>query len=347
MTPWRVPAEWEPHESTWLVWPHAESTWPTVGLEAAREFFCGAVRLIGAAERVDLVVRDPDVREAADAALRRAGVDLAPVRFREVVTDDSWVRDFGPTWRVDAAGRRSAACWRFNAWGGKYPPYEADAAAGETIARLAAEDAAEVGRIQAAGFVLEGGSIDVDGRGRLITTERCLLNANREAGRTKTLMEARLREWLGVRDVLWLEDGIAGDDTDGHVDDCARFGADGTLLVAVETDRGDANFHPLEFNRVRASEWAADRGVRVRELPMPGPVTAGGQRLPASYANYLVCNGRVIVPVFGDRRDGEALRTIQAAHPGREVLAIPSRSIVEGLGSIHCLSQQRPAGRRD
>jgi agmatine deiminase len=334
----RWPAEWEPHESTWLAWPHNPDTWPG-RLAAAQREFAGIARALQAREEVRLLVRDAAMEEEACRSLAAQGVEPGRgLRFVHVPTNDAWARDTAPIFVRAADGALRLLDFGFNAWGGKYPPWDRDVEVAPRLARAAGLPVAR------ADFVLEGGSIEGNGRGCVLTTESCLLNPNREPGRTREAMEARLAAWLGARQVLWLGDGIEGDDTDGHVDDIARFVDAGTVVAAV-ADPSDADAAPLAENlrRLRGMRDQDGKPLAVVPLPMPPPHHVDGQRCPASYANFYLANGVALVPVFGAPSDARALDVLRELLPGREVVGIPSRFLVLGLGSVHCLSQQEPA----
>jgi agmatine deiminase len=339
----RWPAEWEPHAGTWLAWPHAPATWPG-HLEDARREYVEIVRALQGRETVRLLVADAAMEDAARGALAARGVDPERgIEFLRVPTDDSWLRDTGPIVveerGADGRAARHAIAFGFDAWGGKYPPWDRDVLVGASVARAAGL------AVSSPGFVLEGGSIDGNGRGTVLTTESCLLNPNREAGRTREQMEDRLAQWLGARHVLWLGDGIAGDDTDGHVDDIARFVDAGTVVAAVSDDASDPNAAPLAENlrRLRAMRDQDGKPLGVVPLPMPPAHRIDGQLCPASYANFYLANAVALVPTFGVPADARALAVLRELLPGREVVGIPSRHLVQGLGSVHCLSQQEPA----
>ena len=328
----RWPAEWEPHRATWLAWPHAPTTWPGHLAEAQAEY-TGIVRALQDREPVELLVADDAMEEATRKELAAGGVDAdSGIRFHHVPTNDSWLRDSGPTFVRDDAGLPLALAFGFNAWGGKYPPWDRDAAVGARVAELAGV------RCERPGFVLEGGSIDSDGAGTILTTESCLLNPNREdEPRTRPQMEERLARWLGARRVVWLGEGIAADDTDGHIDDCARFVAPG-VVVAARADSGPDR-EILGENRRRL----VAAGLSVHDLPMPPVHRVGGEACPASYANFYLANGAALVPTFGAASDARALAVLRDVLPGRDVIGVPCRTLVLGLGAIHCLSQQEPA----
>ena len=334
-----MPAEWEPHEAVWLSWPHRRATWP------------GNFRPIPAkfAEIVAVISRYECVRLNCAAALqpraralcRRAGADLARVEFFDHPTNDTWCRDHGPIFVKHArTGEVALTDWRYNAWGGKYPPFDADDAIPRRIAARLKR------RRFARDMVLEGGSIDVNGVGDLLTTEACLLNPNRNPTLSRAQIEQALRDMLGVRRVHWLGDGIVGDDTDGHVDDLSRFFAPDGIVTAVERNARDANHAALRDNldRLRRLRTAGGRRFRIVELPMPRPCHRDGVRLPASYANFLVINGAVLMPAFRQpRRDATAAEVLAACFPGREIIPIDCLDLVWGLGTLHCISQQQPA----
>jgi agmatine deiminase len=336
---YRWPAEWEPHRATWLSWPHNRETWPA-SLPAVIESFAAMVRELVPREAVCIGVGDEAIESSARAALARAGVDPEGVTFHRYATNDAWVRDHGPIFvvRSDPPGR-AVLDFRFDNWGRKYPGWEADDAVPGRVARILG-----LPRF-ACETVLEGGAIDGDGRGSVLTTESCLLNANRGAGRTREGVERQLADSLGATRVLWLAGGIEGDDTDGHVDDVARFVAPGVVVAAVCTDPADANCAPLAENRRRLARMTDARGaaLSVSELPMPPRLGAGGQRSPASYANFYLANGVALVPVFGAATDARALAILRELLAGREVVGIPCLELVSGLGAIHCVTQQEPA----
>jgi agmatine deiminase len=333
----RMPAEWEPHRATWLAWPHERTDWP--GKFAAIPWvFAEIVRNLAPHERVRLLVTSAAMKDRAARVLARTGVDLARVAMHRIATDRSWMRDSGPTF-VRRGRALEAVLWSFNAWGARYTNFARDARVSGRVAHIAGARplrAAWKGRP----VVLEGGVFDVDGRGTALATEQCLLDRRqqRNPGFARKDYEDLLRAYLGVRRIVWLKEGIAGDDTHGHIDDCARFVAPGVVAACVEDDRRDANFAPLRDNlsRLRAA------GLRVLPLPMPGPIRMDGRRLPASYANFYAANGVVLVPTFNDPADRLALATLARAFPGRRVVGIHAVDLVWGLGTLHCLTQQEP-----
>ena len=337
----RMPAEWEPHAGTWLAWPHKQDSWPGK-FAPIPGVWVEIVRALEAHERVHILVNDAAMQASAAAQLHTAQVPLGNVSFHLIPTDDAWMRDHGPIFvRRETAERAELAAvkWRYNAWGGKYPPWERDDAVGLQVA-------AQLGLpLFEPGIVLEGGSIDVNGCGTLLTTEACLLNPNRNPQLGRAELETVLREYLGVRHILWLGDGIVGDDTDGHVDDLARFVDPRTVVTVIEEDPGDANHAALQENYARLQHMCDQDGeaLRVITIPMPAPLFYEGQRLPASYANFYIGNGAVLVPVFDDPHDRQALETLQRLFPRRRVVGIRAADMVWGLGAFHCVTQQQPA----
>ncbi len=339
-----MPAEWTPHRTTWLAWPHEARDWP--GKFAAVPWaFAEMVRYLSLAEPVQLLVEDRTLQGKARRTLERAGVDLHRVEFHQVRTDRSWLRDSAPTFVVSKGGERRAVCWHFNAWA-KYDNWKKDAKVSEGVARIAKVPACRPD-VNGRRVVLEGGAIDVDGDGTLLCTEECLLSEvqARNPGLGRQEIEAVFREHLGVKKVLWLGDGIAGDDTHGHVDDLCRFVAPGKVVLCSETNPADDNYRALAENRERleGARDAQGRRIEVISLPMPAPLFFDGERLPASYANFYLANGLVLVPTFNDPIDREALGILAECFPGRRVVGVHSVDLVWGFGTLHCLSQQEPA----
>jgi agmatine deiminase len=336
---WRMPAEFAPHRGTWLSWPHKEASWPGK-FEPVPAIFAEIVRALVPHEEVHINATEA-LEQTARLTLNAAAVPLANVFFHHHPTDDSWCRDHGPIFlqrEVDARREEMILDWGYNAWGGKYPPFDQDDA---IPTRIGAELDIPVA---APGPVLEGGSIDVNGLGTLITTEQCLLNPNRNPALTKQDIEQHLRDFLGVTNILWLGDGIEGDDTDGHVDDLTRFVDPRTLVTAVEQDPRDANYQPLRANleRLHGMRDQDGRPFRIVELPMPPAFYQEGQRLPASYANFYIADGTVLLPGYERTRDEAAREVVQPLFPDREVVIIDCLDLVWGLGAIHCVTQQWP-----
>lgn len=332
-----MPAEWEPHEATWLSWPHNPDTWPG-SVERAEAAFAEIVGALEDGEEVRILAGDESVERSARRALERRGSGTR-VRFCRVPTNDAWIRDHGPIFVRAGDGGLTITDWGYNAWGGKYPPWDLDDRVPSRVAEVLDLP------VERPAMILEGGSIEVNGRGTLLTTESCLLNPNRNPALTRGEIESRLARYLGATNVLWLGSGIAGDDTDGHIDDVTRFVGPSTVVTAVETDRGDGNYEPLRDNleRLRSMTDETGRALTVVELPMPRAVGDRDSRLPASYANYYVGNRAVLVPVFGDPSDDDACAILARLFPGRRIEPIRSKDLVVGLGAVHCLTQQQPA----
>lgn len=332
-----MPAEWAPHEATWLSWPHNRDTWPGCfdGVEPA---MAETVAALAEVEKVYINVLSAE-HEAHVRRLLDARVPPEQVRYFHIPTNDAWVRDHGPIFATrDGDDPRLALDFGYNAWGGKYPPYDLDQQAG---ARMA--DAIGVPRA-AWDVVLEGGAIDVNGEGALLTTEHCLLNPNRNPSMSRAEVEAVLCDAFGVEEIIWLGEGIVGDDTDGHIDDLTRFVGARTVVTVVEPNRADENHAPLAENRERlAQAKIGGQPLEVIELPMPDPLYNGDERLPASYANFYIANERVLLPVFACRQDDIARDVLAACFPDRQIVPIDCRALVGGLGALHCLTQQVPA----
>jgi agmatine deiminase len=338
---YRMPAEWEPHEATWLSWPHKEESWPGA-FAPVPGIFVEIARHLAGSELVRVNVADEEFAARVRELLKRGGVNLDAVRFHLHPTDDAWVRDHGPIYVVrERNGRRERAIidWGYNAWGGKYPPYDLD----DVVPTRIAEEMGEA--LFTPGIVMEGGSLEVNGRGTLLTTESCLLHPNRNPHLAREQIEEYLRAYLGVSHILWLGDGIVGDDTDGHIDDLTRFVAPETVVTAVEEDPADENYEPLRENYERLQRMKDQDGqpLRIVKLPMPGPVYFGGQRLPASYANFYLANRAVLVPTYRHANDARALAVLQDLLPGRRVIGVDCTDLAWGLGAIHCVTQQQPA----
>jgi agmatine deiminase len=339
-----MPAEWAPHLATYLVWPHNRDTWPGK-FEAIPPIFARMAAAIAEFELLRLLVADESMANAArETILAVAGPDarLDRIALTAVATNDSWIRDYGPIFVNRAAPgdapAQVALDFDFNSWGEKYGAFDLDDVVPRRLGERWGFEVIE------RGMVLEGGSIDVDGAGTLLTTESCLLNPNRNPSLDRAEIERRLKYWLGVSKVLWLGEGIAGDDTDGHVDDLARFVAPATVVTVIEEDPRDENYHVLADNlkRLRAMRDAEGRTLTVETLPMPPALYHEGTRVPASYANFYILNGGVIVPTFGCAQDAAAIAILERLFSGRRVVGIPSADLVWGLGAIHCLTQQHP-----
>ena len=336
---YRMPAEWSPHGATWLSWPHNTESWPG-RFDTVEPAMTAIVTALVASEPVFINVLSLEHELHVQRVLETAGVDLEQVRFFLFPTNDAWCRDHGAIF-VTREGEQPLAAvdCDYNAWGGKYPPWDLD----EQIATRMA-DWLGVPRFSG-GLVLEGGSIDVNGAGALLTTEQCLLNPNRNPSMSQAEIEQRLRALFGVQQIIWLGDGIVGDDTDGHVDDLTRFVAAHKVVTVVEADPADENHLALADNleRLRKTRLANGRPLEIIELPLPAPIHCDGQRLPASHANFYIANRSVLVPVFDDPNDAIALQRLAGCFPNRNVVPVDCRDLVWGLGAIHCLTQQLPA----
>jgi len=334
----RMPAEWEPQEAVWFSWPHNLKTWP------------GHFRPIPAkfAEIVAHISRFEEVRINAAQALhqrawsliKKAGADLTKVTLFDHPTNDAWCRDHGPIFvKNDQTGEVAVTDWEHNAWGGKYPPYDLDNTIPPKIAA-----ALGLRRFEKK-MIMEGGSLDVNGAGVLLTTESCLLNRNRNPAMTQSEIEQALRDFLGVHTIHWLGDGIIGDDTDGHIDDMTRFFSTEGIVTVLESNKRDKNYPILLENleRLHALRTPTGKKFKIVALPMPKPCWCDGQQLPASYANFLVINGAVLMPAFRQpKRDAEAAEVLAACFPGRQIIPIDCLELVWGLGTLHCISQQQP-----
>ncbi|HEY1730269.1 MAG TPA: agmatine deiminase family protein [Terriglobales bacterium] len=360
---YRMPAEWEPHEATWIAWPHNRADWPGK-FETIPWIYAEIVRHLARVEQVNILVDNEAAETKARQVLVRSGViaekfaapgrNAGNVRFLRIPTNRAWTRDYGPIFVRRESKKKdlpaiAATAWRFNAWA-KYNDWKLDAPVGADIAKRLRMPTwnphlrvnGEMHRI-----VLEGGSIDVNGRGTLITTEECLLSdvQQRNPGLSREHVEEMLADYLGIEKVIWLERGIAGDDTHGHVDDITRFVGPRTVVTAYEPDPDDPNHEPLSdnFRWLKKSTDQAGKPLKVIKLPMPAPVYFEDQRLPASYANFYIANKLVLAPTFGDPNDRVALNTLAEVFPDREIVGIYCRDFIWGLGALHCMTQQQPA----
>jgi len=341
-----MPAEWSPHEATWLAWPQDPETWPGI-LERIPAVWATLVHLLQEGEIVRILSRDAAMDAEIEATL---GGLSATIELFRVPTRDVWIRDYGPIFVAEESepntpkGRLCVTDWEFNAWGGKYPGHVADTGVPSVLGKLLGLP------VVPGGMVLEGGAIEVDGEGTLITTESCLLNPNRNPELTREAKESCLQHALGVERVIWLGEGIEGDDTDGHVDDLTRFVAPGRVVTAVETCESDPNYRALLDNRerLRGETDARGRRLEVVDLPMPAPVVhvlPGGERFrcPASYANFYIATETVLVPTFRCAADREALGLLGEMFPNRRVVGVDCHDVVLGMGALHCITQQQPA----
>lgn len=330
---YRWPAEWEPHVATWLSWPHNRNTWPGA-FEPIPRVWQALVEALSKHELVRIVATGDPLLEA-----RQMTGHLSHVEYFDIPTNDSWARDHGPIFLQGQKGSRPLLLdFEYNAWGGKYPPFDLDNQVPKRIA-----ERLDYWRISP-GIVLEGGSLDGNGLGTILTSEQCLLNPNRNPGLSRPDIERYLADYLSARKVIWLGNGIEGDDTDGHIDELARFVSPRIIVAAIESDPAEPNFEPLQDNlaRLLAATDQDGRPFEVVPLALPSPLYHGEQRLPACYLNFYIANDVVIVPTFGIPEDQAALGTLSQLFPGREVIALYARDLVWGLGAFHCITQQQP-----
>ncbi|HMR93250.1 MAG TPA: agmatine deiminase family protein [Chitinophagaceae bacterium] len=334
------PAEFAPHEATWLSWPHKEASWPGK-IDTVFPAYTAFIKELIKGEKVRINVADEKMKAFALDHLQQAGVDLSKVEFFFHPTNDAWCRDHGPAFLLHHTDKTKKAIvdWGYNAWGDKYPPYDLD----DVIPSL-------IGKhfnlpVFHPGIVMEGGSVEFNGAGTLLTSTACLLNPNRNPHLNQQQIEQYLSDYYGIDQVLWVDEGIIGDDTDGHIDDTVRFVNEDTVLTVIEENRQDENYDLLQHNlkQLQAIRLHSGKQLNIIELPMPDAVIWEGQRLPASYANFYIANKSVIVPTYRCARDEKALAIIQQCFPGRQVVGIDSTDIIWGLGSFHCLSQQESA----
>jgi agmatine deiminase len=343
----RMPAEWVPHEATWIAWPHNKDDWPGK-FGPIPWAYAEIVRHLHQGERVRILVNGRRNEEQARETLRSAGVDLERIEFYRIRTNRVWTRDYGPIFVQDDGGATAITDWKFNAWA-KYPNWHRDDAVPKKIARALKLRSVRP-RIDDERIVLEGGSVEVNGEGLLLTTEQCLLSPvqARNPRLSRADLEQVLMDYLGVRKVLWLNWGIEGDDTHGHIDDLARFVGPRTIVTVIEDDPLDANYDPLQENlaRLRGMTDMDGNALEVVTLPMPRALYFDGQRLPASYANFYIANDRVLVPTFNDPRDRTALGVLADLFPTRQIVGIHAVDLVWGLGTLHCMTQQQPSSGR-
>lgn len=332
------PAEWEEHEATWLSWPHNPDTWPGK-IDTIYKPYCEFIKLVAEGEKVKINVRDKEMAKDAFAKIQKAGADMSRVFFYVNPTNDAWCRDHGPAFLMNRnSNEKMIVDWGYNAWGGKYPPFDLDDVIPTRIAN-------QLGLpVSKPGIIMEGGSVEFNGKGTVLTTTSCLLNKNRNPHLSKEQIEEYLKNYYGVTNILWLGDGIVGDDTDGHIDDLTRFVSEDTVVTVVEEDESDENYVPLQENLevLRSLRLEDGSKLKIIELPMPKARYYQGQRLPMSYANFYIANKYVIVPVFDDPNDEKALEILQDCFLNRKVVGIYSTNLIWGLGSFHCLTQQEP-----
>ncbi len=335
---YRMPAEWEPHSATWLSWPRREGISFPGSFDRVMPTLRSMVEALIESEPVCI-----NVCNGAHEAEARAVLDALPhqecITYYEIPTNEPWCRDHGPIFLTREENPKLAVVdWDYNAWGGKYPPFDLDEVVPTRVAEIFDVP------VFYPRMILEGGAIDVNGNGALLATESCLLNSNRNPNLNRDAIERRLRDYLGVREILWLGEGIEGDDTDGHIDDLARFVSGRTIVTVVEENRDDKNYEPLRENLARLRKMKIDnRNIDIVTLPMPNKIVRENLRLPASYANFYIANSSVLLPTFADLNDGIALSILQKLFPSRRVIGIDCRELIWGLGTFHCLTQQQPA----
>jgi agmatine deiminase len=338
---YRMPAEWEKHDATWLTWPRREGISFPDAFENIPALWATLAKTLAEHELVHINFFDAEQLEEITRALESVGTMPGErIQLHPFPAYEPWCRDHGPIFVRNAQGL-AVVDWKYNAWGGKYPPCDLDDAVPQHVAKLLGLP------LFSPPMILEGGSIEVNGAGTLLTTEACLLNPNRNPELTRAQIEANLRDYLGVEQILWLGDGIVGDDTDGHIDDLTRFTDASTLVTIVEEDKVDANFELLRENRARLGAMRTPEGQpwRIVGLPTPGVLERDGQRLPASYANFYIANEIVIMPGFGHPNDARAAAILQELFPTRRVITWPSLDLIWGLGALHCITQQQPAAK--
>ena len=337
---YHFPAEFAKHSAMWLSWPHKEASWPGK-MESIYPVYAQFIKYVAEGETVNVNVVDEAMKQKALRYVTEAGADLINVNFFIHPTKDAWCRDHGPAFLINpkAEHKKVIVDWGYNAWGGKYPPFDLD----DNIPTL-------IGKhynipVFYPGIVMEGGSVEFNGKGTLLTTTACLLNENRNPHLSKQQIETYLCNYYGVENILWLGDGIVGDDTDGHIDDITRFVNEDTVVTVVEENKSDENYELLQENlrTLKTLRLETGKQLSIVELPMPGAVVYDDMRLPASYANFYIGNKYVVVPTFRDKNDDHALTILQQCFPDRKVIGLDSVDIIWGLGSFHCLSQQEPA----
>ena len=333
------PAEFAPHSATWLSWPHKEASWPGK-IHTVYPYYCQFIKELIKGEKVCINVNDEAMKKFAIDCLKKEAVDPDKVEFYFNPTNDAWCRDHGPAFLINlnATQKKMIVDWGYNAWGNKYPPYDLD----DVVPTL-------IGKhfnipVFYPGIVMEGGSVEFNGKGTIITSTACLLNANRNPQLNQQQIEEYLVNYYGAEQILWVDEGIVGDDTDGHIDDTVRFVNEDTVLTVIEENKNDENYALLKHNlyQLKQMRLMSGKQLTIVELPMPDELVYEDQRLPCSYANFYIANRSVIVPTFRCKKDDKALQIIQQCFPGREVVGIDSTEIIWGLGSFHCLSQQEP-----
>lgn len=333
------PPEWYPHRATWLTFPHNEASWQGEKLAKMLPQYIAFINEISKGERVGIVADNPRLKLEISAMLENAGTDLNQIEFVLKRTNDAWCRDHGPAFLINPDTKKKLIVdWEHNAWGGKYPPYDDDNHTPQAIAE-------HLGLLSVSpGIVMEGGSVEFNGAGSLLTSRSCLLNPNRNPFYNQEQIEEYLCNYYGVEQILWVEGGIEGDDTDGHIDDTTRFVNEDTVVACVEHNTNDENYVMLQTNLglLKNMRLLSGKQLNVVELPMPAPLVVDGLRTPGSYANFLICNAGVIVPVFNNEKDDQAIQILESVFPNRKVIPLSATDIIWGQGSFHCLSQQEP-----
>lgn len=332
------PAEWAKHTATWLSWPHKEASWPGK-IDTIYAPYIEFIKVVTEGELVRINVVNEDMKASVIFQLQNAGVDLNKIEIFEFPTNDAWCRDHGPAFLINpTTSQKAIVDWGYNAWGGKYPPFDLDDVIPTKIGNHFGLP------VFNPGIVMEGGSVDFNGKGTILTTTACLLNKNRNPQLNQQQIESYLQNYYGAEQILWLGDGIVGDDTDGHIDDITRFVNEDTVITVVEEDKNDENYHLLQENleTLKTMRLLNGKQLNIVELPMPDAVVYEDTRLPASYANFYIANSAVIVPTYRSKNDDKALDILSKCFPDRKVVGIDSTDIIWGLGSFHCLSQQEP-----
>ena len=335
---YRMPAEWEPHSGTWLTWPHNLETWPNQHMQEVEAEFLSIIQPLAKDESVHILVNDEEMEGSVASTLNDNNVEMKNIFLHNIPTNDSWIRDYGPNFIVQSDGIVATNDWDFDSWGRKYK-WELDDLAGTIIAEKLGLHHFKPE------IVLEGGAIEVNGAGTCITNESCILNPNRNNGISREALETTLKNYLGVSKIIWLHGEIQGDDTDGHIDNLARFVNPTTMVCVVEEDENDPNYSCLKknFDRLKTATDQDDKPLEIITLPMPGHIGSPSECLPASYANFYIANKSVLVPVYNQPNDKQALAILGPLFPEREVIPIPSTTLIWGLGGVHCLTQQQPA----
>ena len=337
---YRMPAEWEKQEAVWISWPHNKETWPE-NLSEVEDSYAQFIKALHTGQKINILVNNADVKLGILKKLSNNGVDASKIVFHQIKNVDAWIRDYGPTFVVNESAKQKLAMvkWVFNAWGNKYQDLKEDEGIQYEINKFLKIPMFE------SGIVLEGGSIEVNGCGTVLTTEQCLLNKNRNPNLSKGEIEQCLKDYLNVSKVLWLKEGVTGDDTDGHIDDIARFANKNTVVCAYEDNKDDENYNILNenYNLLKGMTDQNGKKLNVVKLPMPGIVKNKETRLPASYTNFYIGNDAVAVPIFGHKDDKKALGIMQKLFPQRKIIGINCARMVYGLGTLHCCSQQQPS----